>query len=295
MRLTDSHCHLDDVADLPSTLARAHAAGVTRLLAVGIGDGPSTMHRALEIANARRDLAHSPAVFASAGIHPQEGHQATPEHLAKLRTLLTDPRCIALGEIGLDFYHADNPDVRTQHAAFRNQLHLAVQARKPILIHCRTSELARPEAKEKFGPADAWSDLLGLLAEDWTPHSLGGIMHCFSGGIPEARRSLDAGFHISFAGNLTYPKSAALREAAAFVPADRLLVETDAPFLAPIPHRGQPNEPGLITHTAALLANLRGLSTELLATLTSANFTRLFPSTAACPPEPAIIDPDQNS
>src|ERR1019366_5818231 len=114
-------------------------------------------------------------------------------------------RCIAIGEIGLDYYHADNPSIEIQQAAFVAQLHLAAAARKPILIHCRTSELATPQAKEKFGPADAWEDLLALLHAHWKPHALGDIMYCFSGTVDNARHSPDLRFHHSFAGNLTYP------------------------------------------------------------------------------------------
>ena len=161
MHLIDSHCHLDDYEDLPEVLARAEAAGVGRLLAVGIGDGPDTMHRALELAHTH------PQVFASAGIHPQEALQATPDNLAKLQTLVADQRCIAVGEIGLDYYHLDNPDVPTQHAAFVAQINIAAAVGKPIIIHCRTSELAIPAAKQKFeahgNPNAAWDDLLILL------------------------------------------------------------------------------------------------------------------------------------
>jgi TatD DNase family protein len=280
MHLVDSHAHLDMYSgDLPQVLARAHAANVRTILAIGIGDGPATMHRALEIAQSTNspDL---PAIYASAGIHPQEAAAATPEALAQLTTLVANPRCIAIGEIGLDYYHADNPSSEIQQAAFVAQLHLAAAARKPILIHCRTSELATPQAREKFGPADAWEDLLALLHAHWKPHALGGIMHCFSGTVDNARHSLDLGFHLSFAGNLTYPRATTIREVATFASADRILVETDAPFLAPIPHRGQQNEPALITHTAAALAELRCISPEEIATLTTANFQRLFPDTA---------------
>ena len=288
MHLVDSHAHLDMYADdLPQVLARAHAANVRTILAIGIGDGPHQMHRALEIAQAIAESTNSPSlptIYASAGIHPQEAASASFTTLTQLATLAANPRCIAIGEIGLDYYHVDNPDIPTQQAAFVAQLHAAATVRKPILIHCRTSELATPAAKEKFGPADAWEDLLALLAEHWKPHALGGIMHCFSGTVDHARRSLDLGFYLSFAGNLTYPAAKTIREAAAFAPADRILIETDAPFLAPIPHRGQRNEPALVTHTAAALADLRGLSPEALATLTTANFHHLFPTTAN--PEP---------
>jgi TatD DNase family protein len=270
--LTDSHCHLDDYTDLPAVLANATAAGVGRLLAIGIGDGPDTMHRALEIAH------QHPQVFATAGIHPQEAHQATPENLAKLEALVNDPRCLAVGEIGLDYYHLANPDIATQHAAFIAQLKIAAAARKPITIHCRTSELAIPAAKSRYEPADAWQDLLDLLAEHWTPHQLPGIMHCFSGNEEQAARSLAIGFYLSFAGNVTYPKSTTIQAVARAAPADRILVETDAPFLAPVPLRGQTNEPANVAHTAAFVAGLRGISPPELAALTTANFTRLFPA-----------------
>ena len=286
MHLTDSHAHLDmyPADELPGVLARAYAAGVRTILAIGIGDGPATMHRALDIANERAaapDTLNLPTIFASAGIHPQEAAGATPESLAQLASLVAHPRCIAVGEIGLDYYHVENPDIATQQAAFIAQLGVAAAAHMPILIHCRTSELATPQAKQKYGTADAWQDILTLLAEHWQPHKLGGIMHCFSGTVDEARRSLDLGFHLSFAGNLTYPAAHSIREAAAFAPADRILIETDAPFLAPIPHRGQRNEPALIAHTAAALAALRNLSVEEVADLTTANFHRLFPTTVS--------------
>jgi TatD DNase family protein len=278
--LTDSHAHLDMYPDdLYDVLTRAYAADVRTILAIGVGDGPATMHHALDIAEATSDPA-LPALYASAGIHPQEAHQATPEALAQLAALAQRERCIAIGEIGLDYYHLDNPDIPTQQAAFIAQLHVAAAARKPILIHCRTSDLATPAVKQKYGPADAWENILTLLTQHWQQHKLGGIMHCFSGTVEHARRSLDLGFHLSFAGNLTYPAAHAIREAAAFAPPDRILIETDAPFLAPIPHRGQRNEPALIAHTAAYLADLRKLTFEALATLTTANFHRLFPTTA---------------
>jgi TatD DNase family protein len=284
--LIDSHAHLDFYIETPTerdeVLRRAYASGVQTILAIGIGNGPDTMHRALEIANATaaNDL---PAIYASAGIHPQEAAHATKEALAKLSSLAEHERCIAIGEIGLDYYHADNPDIATQQLAFTAQMYIAAQARKPILIHCRTSELATPQAKEKFGDADAWEDFLRLVDEHWTTpghgRNFGGIMHCFSGTVDQARRSLDANFHLSFAGNLTYPKSQTIRDAAIMAPADRILVETDAPFLAPIPLRGQRNEPAHVIHTAAALATLRGISSQEVAAITTANFKNLFPST----------------
>ena len=264
--------------ELPQVLARAQAANVKTILAIGIGDGPAEMHRALEIANST-ETPDLPRIFASAGIHPQEAASVTPEGLDKLAKLASNPRCIAIGEIGLDYYHVENPEPEIQKRAFLAQLQIAAKARKPILIHCRTSELATPAAKQKFGPADAWEDLLMLIGEHWAPHRIGGIMHCFSGTVDHARRSLDLGFHISLAGNVTYPAAVGIREAAAFAPADRILVETDAPFLAPIPHRGERNESALVAHTAGFVADLRGMGIEQLAGQTTDNFHHLFPET----------------
>ena len=274
--LIDSHAHLDmyPAEELPQVLAASLAAGVTTILAIGIGDDPSTMHRALDIAR----TSTSPRIFASAGIHPEQAHNATPENLAKLTALAEDPLCIAIGEIGLDYYHLTNPDIPTQQQAFIAQMQIAAAARKPIILHCRTSDLATPEAKKKYAPADAQEDLLTLLATHWQPTGLPGIMHCFSGTPAHAARALSLGFYLSFAGNLTYPKAQQIRDAAAAAPLDRLLIETDAPFLAPIPHRGQQNSPALITHTAQTLADLRNLPLADLAAQTTENFHTLFPT-----------------
>jgi TatD DNase family protein len=284
MHLTDSHCHLDDYEDLDAVLERAQATGVGALLAIGIGDGPDTMHRALEIARAHTHATeNAPVVWASAGIHPQEAHRADAAALAKLAELAHDPRCIAVGEIGLDYYHADNPDVAVQQAAFVAQMKIAAAARRPITIHCRTSELATPAAKalyEAHGNANAaWDDLLRLLEEHWVPAGLPGIMHCFSGSAEQAERSLAMGFYLSFAGNVTYPKSVGIQEVAKTAPTDRILVETDAPFLAPVPLRGQRNEPAHVALTAEFLADLRGVTAAAMAEQTTANFGRLFPET----------------
>jgi TatD DNase family protein len=275
--MIDSHCHLDDYPDLAAILANAEAAGVHQLLAIGIGDGPDTMHRALDLAHAH------PQIWATAGIHPQEAHQATPENLAKLTTLAQDPRCIAIGEIGLDYYHLTNPGIPTQQAAFIAQLRIAAAARRPITLHVRTSELAIPAAKARYethgNPNAAWDDLLTILTDHWAPHHLPGIMHCFSGNHAQAARALDLGFYLSFAGNLTYPKSTTIQAVAATAPAGRILIETDAPFLSPIPLRGQTNEPANIIHTAAFLATLRHTTPEAIATQTTKNFHTLFPTT----------------
>ena len=285
--LVDSHAHLDFYTERPAdrdeVLARAQAAGVTTILAIGIGEGPATMHQALDLAKSLPHTPGTPRIFATAGIHPSEASQATEGALKKVAALTADPLCIAIGEIGLDYYHLENPDIATQQLAFTAQMYIAATARKPIVIHCRTSELATPQAKQKFGPADAWADTLALITQHFQPSGQpqtgAGIMHCFSGNVEDARRSLDLGFYLSFAGNVTYPKAQQIRDAAAFAPADRILVETDAPFLAPIPFRGQRNEPAYLAHTAATLAELRGISPEELAATTTENFHRLFPTT----------------
>jgi len=282
MHLIDSHAHLDFYTDHPTqrdeVLQRSYAAGVKTILAIGIGEGPSEMHKALDLANSVT-APDFPRIYATAGVHAEQANNATPEALSELTRLASHPRCVAVGEIGLDYYHLTNPDIPTQQQAFIVQMEVAARLGKPIIIHCRTSDLATPPARQKYGPANAWEDTLSLIARHWTAHNLGGIMHCFSGNVDDARRSLDAGFYLSFAGNLTYPKAVTIREAATFAPADRILVETDAPFLAPIPHRGQRNEPALVARTAAVFAELRGISLEELAQVTTENFHRLFPTT----------------
>ena len=275
--IIDSHCHLDDYAELDAVIDRADATGVKKMLAIGIGNGPHEMHIAVDIARKH------PQVWASVGLHPQEAHQATPENLTLLEELGSDPRVVAIGEIGLDYYHFDNPDVDVQQAAFIAQMQVAAKLRKPITIHCRTSELATPQAKARYeshgNPHAAWDDLLRLIAEHWTPTGLPGIMHCFSGNESQAKASLEAGFYLSFAGNLTYPKSTTIQAVASTAPADRILVETDAPFLTPIPMRGQQNEPANTAITAKFLAELRGVTPEAIAEQTTSNFYALFPAT----------------
>jgi TatD DNase family protein len=277
MPLIDTHAHLDFYDDPQPILENARAAGLSAILAVGIGEGPATMHRALDIC--RTHTTPQLRLFASAGIHPSEAEHATLDALERVAELAEQPECIAIGEIGLDYYHVENPPIALQQEVFIAQMRIAAGASKPILLHCRTSELATPAAKARFGAADAADDLLTLLESEWAPTGLGGILHCFSGTVEHARRALAIGFHLSFAGNLTYPRSESIREAARFAPADRILVETDSPFLSPIPLRGQRNQPANVVHTAAFLAELRGLTSDELARQTTANFGVLFPRT----------------
>lgn len=256
MSLVDSHCHLDDSqfdADREAAIDRALAAGVTHMLAIGTGEGPPDLEAAIRLAE-RHEV-----ISASAGIHPQYALKAEAGDIARVAALLAHPKCVALGEIGLDYYWKPF-DADRQKAVFVEQMRVARDARKPIIIHTR----------------DAWADTMALLREHWAGSGLACVMHCFTGGPAEAREALELGFYVSFAGVVTYPKADALREAAKLVPSDRLLVETDAPYLAPVPHRGQRNEPAYVAHTANRLAEVRGEEPARLGLAVTANFATVF-------------------
>ncbi len=270
--LIDSHAHLDHERfseDRDLLLRRAWDAGVRTILSIGIGDGPATMDGALQLARSYRDQPGLPRILATAGVHPQEAGQCDAQALGKLAVLLGEPEVLACGEIGLDFYHNDNPPVPIQREAFRAQMEVAATFRKPIIIHCRPGA---PFGAEN----DAWEQTLAMLEQHWQPTELGGILHCFSGDRAHAERALALGFLVSFAGNLTYPSAAALRVIAAAIPRESYLVETDCPFLAPTPERGKRNEPALVRRTAEVLAQVRGISFQALAEETTENFHRLF-------------------
>lgn len=275
--LIDSHIHLDNdrySEDRRAVLERAYSAGVGLLLSIGIGEQAIHMDGALnlcrEFSGANRErLTGLPKLFASAGVYPHNTHEIDAALLAKLDHLLAQPEVIACGEIGIDYYH-DGAPRETQLAGLRQQLEIAARHKRPILIHCRA------KGDDPVGNTEAWDDLFAILDSDWRSRGLGGIMHCFSGSVAQAQRSIDLGFLISFAGNLTYPKADPLREVAAQLPLDSLLVETDAPWLAPAPERGKRNEPAFVTRTAATLATVRGLTIDEIAAQTTKNFLRLF-------------------
>ncbi len=266
--LIDSHAHLDSECysgDLEAVLRRARQAGVSGILAIGIGEGPSEMHQAREIVrrfSGREDL---PEMWASAGIYPHATEMADEAALARLDEMLGCDEVIACGEIGLDYYH-DGAAHAVQARAFVAQMEIAARHRAPILIHCRPAETSD----------DCWVDLLRLMGEHWAATGVGGVLHCFSGTPEQAQAAMEMGFLISFAGQVTYPKMAALRAVAAEVPLNRLLVETDAPYLAPGALRGQRNEPGYVALTAGTLAEVKGCAVEELAQATTENFQRLF-------------------
>lgn len=256
MRLIDSHCHLDSQdfnADREAVLTRALEAGVEKMVAIGSGDGPPDLEVAVRLADTHACL------LATVGVHPHDASKATEETYRRLAELLTHPKVIALGEIGLD-YHYDHSPRATQRTVFVEQMRIAQDAKKPIVIHTR----------------EAWEDTFELLERHWKPVGLPGIMHCFSGSPGEAQRSLDLGFYLSFGGIVTFPKALDIQAAAQMAPSDRLLIETDAPFLAPAPRRGKRNEPAFVVETARKLAELRGTTVNEIARITTVNFSRLF-------------------
>jgi len=252
VRLIDSHTHLDDAQfdeDRAAVIERARAAGVERMLAIGTGGGPPDLEAGVRLA------AEYPFMLATVGVHPHDAKKATEETFERLRALAAHPKVVAIGEIGLD-YHYDFSPRDVQRAVFARQLNMAAEAALPVIIHTR----------------EAWQDTREILQREWRG---AGIMHCFTGDAAQAREALDLGFHLAFGGVLTFPKAEAVREAARIAPADRLLVETDCPYLAPVPHRGKRNEPAFVVETARRLAEVRGQAVEEIAELTAGNFERL--------------------
>lgn len=259
---TDSHAHLDGKRfdnDRAEVIARARAGGVDTILAIGIGDGPGTLDCAIKLAE------RFPNLYATTGIHPHEAELAREVDFEQMEHLARHPKVIAWGEIGLDYFYDHSPR-EVQARVFVRQMDLARTARLPIIIHCRASD----------GSQNAWDETIRLLREHWATSGLGGILHCFSGTLDHARAALDLGFMISFAGNISFPKAQQIRDAARQLPLDRILIETDSPFLAPVPHRGKRNEPLFVKETARQLGELHGISTEEAGIKTSENFRRFF-------------------
>jgi TatD DNase family protein len=250
--LTDSHCHLnfDTLRDqLPRILQNARDNGVGHMLCIGV-----TVEKLPEVVA----LAHQyPQVFASVGVHPdeQQGHDPSVEELL---AFADDPRVVAIGETGLDYYRIHG-DMTWQQERFRRHIRAARTCGKPLVIHTR----------------EAAADTLRILREEGAD-AVGGVMHCFTESWDTAQAALDLGFYISFSGIVTFRNAETLRAVADRVPADRLLIETDAPYLAPVPHRGRTNEPAFVRHVAELLAERRGVPFETLARTTTENFFRLF-------------------
>jgi TatD DNase family protein len=253
LMLVDAHCHLTGSylpeGQVEATLVRARAEGVTGFIAVGtdLEDSQAVLALALQV----------PGIQASLGVHPHEAKSWSPAVSAALTALLAQPAVRFVGETGLDWHYDLSPRVE-QEAAFRAQIRLALKVGKPLMIHTRSA----PEAT------------LRILEEEGADQ-VRGIIHCFSEDQAFAARALDLGFLLSFSGITTFKKAEAVRAVAAWAPEDRILVETDAPFLAPVPFRGKPNEPGFVRYTADAVAGLRGLSPQRLAELTTRNLEAL--------------------
>jgi len=258
----DSHCHLDGPrfdSDRDQVVVRAHEEGVANILCIGTGDGPGTLDCAIKIARQHN------FVYASIGIHPHEAQLARESDFIELEQLAHQPKAIAWGEIGLDYYYEHSPR-EIQQNVFIRQMELARGVKLPIVIHCRPSD----------NNEIAWEDCLALIEQHWAPSGLGGILHCFTSTWRHAKRALDMGFMISFAGNVSFPKARQIRDSATQIPLERMLIETDAPYLAPIPHRGKRNEPAYVKETARHIGELRGLSGEEIGRQTADNFYRFF-------------------
>jgi TatD DNase family protein len=256
MNWTDAHTHLDSDSlfdQRDAVLIRAADAGVRTALLVNSECDEQSFQRTLQCMRETSGVRK----FASFGVHPHNANQYAPGVESRLRELLKEQGVVGLGEIGLDFYYDYSPrDV--QRAVLIQQLRLGIELELPVIIHCR----------------DAYAELASILRDQaavWR-----GMIHCFTGIYDEAQPLLDLGFHISFSGIVTFRRAEALRDAARRVPGDRILVETDAPYLAPVPHRGKTNEPAFVADTGAFVAALRGLSASEFSEMTTRNFDTLF-------------------
>ena len=253
MKLVDAHCHLEpgDYPDVGAVVDRARAAGVARAVVVGQFQGPGDFGHAVAVARERPEF-----FVATMGIHPHEAARATEADFAELERICSAEDVRAVGEAGLDYYYDRSPR-EVQRSVFERQIALALRLGKPLVVHVRD---AHPECAEILKAS-------GINR---------GVIHCFTGDLPAARSYLELGFHISLSGVVTYKKTEALQEAVRFAPLDRLMVETDSPFLAPVPFRGKKNEPAWVTETAKKVAELKGVSLEEAAEATTRNAAAVF-------------------
>lgn len=251
----ETHCHLDDgqfEGERDEIVERALEAGIGMLLSIGTGDGPPDLEAGIRMAET-----YAP-VFASVGVHPHDAAKATGDTWAAMRDLAAHPKVLLLGEMGLDF-HYDHSPREVQRNVFRRQLEMAAELKTPIAIHTR----------------EAWSETVDCLREVWAGAGNGGIFHCFSGGPAEAEEALALGFCLGVGGVITFPRAEGLRAAVAATPLNRLLLETDAPYLAPVPYRGKRNEPAHLIHAARKLAEVKGVSLEAVREATSKTFEEM--------------------
>ncbi|QRM27381.1 TatD family hydrolase [Microvirga sp. VF16] len=257
--LVDSHCHLDFPdfqSRLPEVLAAAAAAGVSRMVTISTHVARFETYRALAEAHA--------SVFCTVGTHPHNAAVEPDIPVEQLVELSVHPRCVAIGEAGLD-YHYDKSPRDVQQRVFRTHIEAARVTGLPLVIHARNAD----------------EDMIRILSEEMGRGRFDAVLHCFSSGAKLAEVGVELGLYVSFSGILTFRNSEEIRRIAAAVPHERLLVETDAPYLAPVPHRGKTNEPAFVAHTAHVLADVIGMTDEDAATLTTANFYRLFSKAAA--------------
>lgn len=256
LTLVDSHCHLDDHkfdVDRTAAIERALTAGCKYLVSIGTGEGPPDFTAGIRMAESH------PQIFATVGIHPEHAAKASAEDLERIRELTEHRKVIAVGEIGLDYYW--QPVARDeQHRVFIEQMKIASAVRKPVVLHTR----------------DAWDDTFTLLEQHWDFEAAPCVLHCFTGSPAIADRALTLGCYLSFGGVTTYPKATEVHESAQLVPLDRMLLETDSPYLAPAPHRGKRNEPSFVRHTADRIAELRSIEVEELGAATTRTFERVF-------------------
>ena len=251
--LIDSHAHLDDPrfdSDRDAVLQRAWNAGVRKILTIGNGSGPEQMGFGIPIAEAHH------WIYTSVGVHPHDAAKVVEAHYAQMEVLAKHPKVVAIGETGLD-YHYDNSPRDVQRKVFRSQLALATKLDLPVIIHTREADADTEDILKQEAPGR-------------------GVIHCFTSGKRLADFALRIGFFISFSGIVTFPNAQALAEIARDIPVDRILLETDCPYLAPVPHRGKRNEPGFVAHTAKFIAELRGIALDDLVAQASANFHRVF-------------------
>jgi TatD DNase family protein len=257
--LVDTHCHLADPKlrdDIDGVIARARAAGVRTLVSVGAIGSIETDRLTIETAE------HNSDIYAAIGVHPHDAKDCDDARLAQLRELARSPKVVAIGESGLDFHYMHSPR-EAQETSLRRHLELAAELQKPIVIHCRNAE----------------ARIVEIVREVGMPVR-GGVIHCFTGDAAAAREFLALGFCISFSGILTFKNAAVIRDAATIVPDDRVMIETDAPYLAPEPHRGKRNEPAFVLRTFETLARLRNANPAELAGRIAGNAARLFGFTA---------------
>ncbi len=265
--LFDSHAHVDGPefdTDRDEVLARARAAGVQRMIAIGAVGDPTSAERSVALAE------KDPDIWATVATHPHDVAQMTPAWWEVHERLATHPRVVAIGETGLDYYYDHSPhDV--QREAFARFIELAHRVHKPVVCHIRDADPKNGGG----GAAGAHADARRILTEGRAPE-LGCVIHCFTGTTDDARAYAELGCYVSFSGIITYKTAQNLRDSVPLIPRDRLLIETDCPYLAPIPKRGRRNEPGFLVHTADQVARSAGMSFEELASVTAANAARVF-------------------